>query len=143
VKLFFLCNNLKQFNMDSTLKIGIKGLQETVVNHENTASKYGSGLIDVFATPAMVALMEKTCLESILTELPEGFGSVGTAVNINHVKATPLGMKVWCESELMEVDGRKLVFKVRAWDEAGEIGNGEHTRFIIDNAKFMAKLKGR
>jgi fluoroacetyl-CoA thioesterase len=127
--------------MEINLKMGIKGLGEVVVDHDNTASKYGSGLVDVFATPAMVALMEKTCLESIAKELPEGFGSVGTAVNINHIKATPVGMKVWCESELVEVDGRRLLFKVRAWDEAGEIGNGQHTRFIINNEKFLAKLR--
>jgi fluoroacetyl-CoA thioesterase len=128
--------------MEINIGTGIKGLQETTVNQETSARNFGSGMVDVFATPAMVGLMEKTCLESVLNHLPEGFGSVGTAVNIVHIKATPLGMKVWCESELVEVDGRKLVFKVRAWDEVDEIGNGEHTRFIINNEKFMAKLKG-
>lgn len=128
--------------MNINLKTGAKGSQEITVNHDHSASKYGSGLVDVFATPAMVALMEKTCLESVLSSLPEGFGTVGSAINVNHIKATPMGMKVWCESELMGIEGRKLVFKVRAWDEVGEIGYGEHTRFIIDNEKFMAKLKG-
>ncbi len=128
--------------MDISLKTGARGSQEITVNYDHSANKYGSGLVDVFATPAMVALMEKTCLESILSSLPEGFGTVGSAINVNHIKATPMGMKVWCESELMSIEGRKLVFKVRAWDEVGEIGNGEHTRFIIDNERFMAKLKG-
>lgn len=127
--------------MEIKLNAGIRGLQETIVSAENTASRYGSGLVEVFATPAMIALMEKTCHESVADQLPGGFGSVGVNVNVNHIKATPLGMKVWCESELAEVDGRKLVFHVRARDEAGEIGYGTHTRFIINTEKFMAKLR--
>jgi len=127
--------------MEINIPIGIKGLQETTVGPENTASRYGSGLVEVFATPAMIALMEKTCHESIAKYLPEGHGSVGANVNVNHVKPTPVGMKVQCESELEEVEGRKLVFKVTAWDEKGEIGSGMHTRYIIDTARFMAKLR--
>lgn len=127
--------------MEINIPVGIKGSQETMVGPQNTARRYGSGLVDVFATPAMIALMEKTCHESIAEYLPEGYGSVGSNVNVNHVKPTPVGMKVQCVSELVEVDGRKLVFKVFARDEAGEIGSGIHTRYIINNERFMAKLK--
>lgn len=127
--------------MEPQLKIGIIGKHEEKVILDNTAAKYGSGLVEVYATPAMIALMEKTAMLSVIPYLPLGHGSVGTEVNIKHLKATPIGQTVNCESELIEVDGRKLVFKVVARDEEGEIGQGTHTRFIIDTAKFMAKLQ--
>lgn len=127
--------------MESQLKIGIIGKHEEKVVLEKTAAKYGSGLVEVYATPAMIALMEKTAMLSVIPYLPQGHGTVGTEVNIKHLKATPVGQLVTCESELIECDGRKLVFKVVARDEEGEIGNGTHTRFIIDTAKFMAKLQ--
>ena len=85
----------------------------------------------------MIAMMEKTCLRSVLPFLPEGFGTVGTKVDIVHTKATPIGMQVYCDSTLTEVDRRRLVFEVVARDEQGEIGRGKHERFIIDVNKFM------
>jgi len=121
------------------LEAGIKGRQEVMVTKENSASAQGSGLLEVFATPAMVALMEKTAWMSIASCLNEGEGTVGTMLQIKHSAATPVGMKVWCESELIEVDGRRLVFHVEAFDEKGKIGEGEHERFIIQNEKFMKK----
>ena len=96
--------------------------------------------MEVYATPAMVGLMEKTCLNSVLEFLPEGHGTVGVKIDIVHSKATPVGMEVVCESELVEVDRRRLVFQVVARDEEGEIGKGSHERFIIDTEKFMAKF---
>jgi len=126
--------------MDIQISAGIKGEQELIVGPEDTAARYGSGLVEVFATPAMVALMEKTCLTSVLPYLPEGYGTVGIKLDITHSKATPVGMKVVCASNLVEVDRRRLVFDVWAYDEKGEIGRGQHERFIIDTAKFMAKL---
>ena len=119
---------------------GIKGRREQTVTYEMSAARVGSGLVEVFATPMMVALIEQTCLESVLPYLHEGQGTVGTLVNVSHVSATPIGMRVWCESELMEVDRRRLVFKVKAYDECGIIGEGIHERFVIDTAKFMEKI---
>ncbi len=126
--------------MEINIKPQIKGHQEEIVSYETTAAKYGSGLVEVYATPAMIALMENTCMKSVLPYLPQGFNTVGTKVNIEHLKATPIGMKVWCNSELIEVDRRRLVFRVTAFDEKGEIGRGIHERFIIDVEKFMSKL---
>jgi predicted thioesterase len=126
--------------MEINIQPGIKGHQEEIVTYETTAAKYGSGLVEVYATPAMIAFMENTCMKSVLPYLPKGISTVGTKVNIEHLKATPINMKVWCDSELIEVDRRRLVFRVTAFDENGEIGSGIHERFIIDIEKFMSKL---
>ena len=125
------------------MQAGIKGRREQTVTAEMSAARIGSGMVEVFATPMMVALIEQTCLESVIPYLAEGQGTVGTLVNVSHVSATPVGMRVWCESELVEVDRRRLVFKVKAYDECGLIGEGTHERFIIDNAKFMEKIKNK
>lgn len=121
------------------LEAGIKGEQKVEVVYENTATAVGSGVLEVFATPCMIALMEKTACDSVIPYLDEGDGSVGTELNIKHVSATPIGMTVRCESELVEVDGRRLVFDVKAYDEIGLIGEGRHERFIVNNEKFQNK----
>ena len=92
-----------------------------------------------FCTPAMIALMEKTAWTSVSDELDEGCGTVGISLNVAHSAPTPLGMKVTCESELTGIDGRKLTFYVKAYDEKGVIGEGTHERFIIQNEKFQKK----
>lgn len=125
------------------LEAGIKGTKEIMVTNENTAKTMGSGTLDVFATPAMIALMENTAYESVASELEEGSGTVGTALNVKHVAATPVGMKVTCETELIKVDGRALTFSVKAFDEKGLIGEGEHERFIVFNEKFQAKADAK
>ncbi len=125
------------------LEIGLKGIQEVKVSEANTALTMGSGTLQVFATPAMIALMEQTAWESVAAHLAEGEGTVGTHLNVAHLSATPLDMTVRCESELMEIDGRKLVFRVAAYDEAGLIGEGTHERFIVKNEKFQAKADGK
>ena len=125
------------------LETGMKGRKEIVVTQEKTAKAMGSGTLDVFATPAMIALMEKTAYESVAPELEEGSGTVGTALNVKHVAASPVGMKITCESELVKVDGRALTFSVKAYDEKGLIGEGEHERFIIYNEKFQAKADAK
>ena len=123
--------------------IGIRGHLEQVVTYEMSAARVGSGLVEVFATPMMISLIEQTCNESVLPYLDEGQGTVGTLVNVAHTAATPIGMRVWCDSELVEVDRRRLVFNVKAYDECGPIGEGTHERFIIDTAKFMEKIKAK
>lgn len=122
------------------LQPGITSAREMTVTPNDTASRYGSGLIDVFATPAMIGLMEGTAQHCAGKYLPEGFTTLGIEVNIKHIKATPVGMKVRCEAVLKEADGKKLLFEVNAWDEQGQIGTGTHTRFIIETSKFIEKL---
>ncbi|MBR3004137.1 MAG: thioesterase family protein [Lachnospiraceae bacterium] len=125
------------------METGIKGRKEIVVAPEQSARHAGSGLVDVFATPAMVALMEGTASDSVLPYLEEGQGTVGIALNITHDAATPIGMKVWCESELIKVEGRKLTFKVEVFDEKERVGGGTHERFIITTEKFQARVNAK
>lgn len=125
------------------LEKGIKGTQQVKVCEENSALAMGSGTLKVFATPAMIALMEKTAWMSVASHLEEGCGTVGTGLTIAHTAATPLGMTVTCESELTQVEGRKLTFHVVAKDEAGVIGEGDHERFIVQNEKFQAKADSK
>ena len=121
------------------LPIGLKGQAETLVTEENTAAAMGSGLLPVFATPAMLALMEQAAASSVQPFLPEGQGTVGTRLEVSHLAATPIGLTVRAESELIAVDRRKLRFSVRAWAGNELIGEGEHERFVIDNARFLEK----
>lgn len=121
------------------LTVGIKGHQEMTVTDRDTAKTMGSGLMDVFATPSMLALMEKTAFTSVLSELAEGCGTVGVKVDIEHVASSPVGVKITCESELVAIEGRKLIFQVEASDEKGLIGKGTHERFIVESEKFQEK----
>lgn len=122
---------------------GIKGSCSVLADENTSAKTMGSGTLDVFATPAMAALMEKTAWQSIAPYLQEGQGSVGTRLDITHDAATPLGMTVTCSSELIRIDGRRLVFEVTASDEKEIIGRGIHERFIIDNDKFLTKTAAK
>lgn len=122
------------------METGIRGAQSVKVEVSNTARAMGSGTMDVFATPAMIALMEKTAWMSVAAELEAGQGTVGISLEITHDAPSPLGMTVTCESELTEIDGRRLVFAVEAKDETGAvIGKGRHERFIVWEEKFQAK----
>ena len=127
----------------SELKAGIKGCAETAADENNTAAAVGSGILQVFATPMMIALMEKAACDGVAPYLEEGEGTVGISVNVTHDSATPVGMKVRAEAELVEVSGRRLVFRVEAFDEAGHIGGGMHERFIVKNEKFQAKTDAK
>ena len=123
-----------------TLATGIKGNGKVLAEESNSARTMGSGTLDVFATPAMIALMEQTAWQSVTPYLEEGQGTVGIRLEISHDAPTPLGMEVSCESELVEIDGRRLVFEVVAKDAHGTIiGKGRHERFIIDEEKFQKK----
>ena len=125
------------------LKAGIiKEITEKVTD-KNTAKTMKSGELNVYATPAMIALMEQAAYTSVADELEEGQGSVGTLMNVKHISATPVGMEVTAKSELVEVDGRRLVFQVEAFDERGKIGEGEHERFIVNNVKFQQKADSK
>ena len=121
----------------------IKGYQEETVVEGKLASNVGSGLVKVYATAMMIALIEKAAVLSVEPYLESGQGTVGTLVNVSHCSATPLGMKVHAETELIEIDRRRLVFKVAAYDECGLIGEGLHERFIIDMKKFQDKTDSK
>lgn len=125
------------------LKIGTKGTKSVTVTSRNTAKVMGSGTLDVFATPALIALMEETCWTSVAGQLEPGSGTVGTLLEIKHTAPTPVGMEVTCESTLVEADGRRLVFEVTARDSKGVIGEGRHERFVIQNEKFQAKADAK
>ena len=121
------------------LQTGIKGTIELTVTKDKCAGALGSGELDVFATPAMIALMEETAWKSVVPYLDPGQGTVGTALDIRHLSATPVGLRVRCETELTEVDRRRLVFRVRVYDPFGLVGEGTHERFVIQYEKFMKK----
>lgn len=125
------------------MEIGIKGRQERVVSYEETAEYISSGLLPVFATPCMIQLMEATARLSVEPYLGEGQSTVGTSVNIRHLASTFVGCKVTCESELVEIDRRRLVFAVKVYDDKELLGEGTHERFIIDNEKFLARLEAK
>ncbi len=125
------------------LQTGITGKREILVTQEVTAKAMGSGELDVFATPAMIALAEETAWRSVLGELEPGQGTVGTRLEIDHLSATPMGMKVSCETELIAIDRRKLTFRVEICDEAGPVGRGTHERYIVENQKFFAKAAAK
>lgn len=125
------------------LGIGIRGTKTVKVTDDNTAMALGSGTLPVFATPAMIALIEGTAAGSVAPELEEGTSTVGTHLDVAHSAATPVGMDVTCETELIEVDRRRLVFKVVVFDSKTEVGSGTHERFVVDNAKFMSKASSK
>lgn len=123
-----------------SLSPGLTGEAETVVVHENTAAAVGAGGVEVFGTPMMIALMENAAWKAVAEHLDPGYVTVGTVVNIRHLAATPLGQKVRASAELTEVDGRRLVFRVTAYDEKQKIGEGQHERFIVHLERFLDKM---
>jgi len=128
-------------NMFEKVKEGLTFTMEKIVKLEDSASRYDSGLVEVFSTPAMIALMEGTCYRSVMPFLPQGFSTVGFEVNIRHLKATPIGMSVRCNAVLESIEGKRILFNVEAFDEDGKIGEGTHIRYIIDEKKFIEKLQ--
>lgn len=119
--------------------VGMKGEVSTLVEREDTAREVGSGDLLVYATPCMVALMEGAACEAIADALSDTQTTVGTALNIEHISATPVGLEVRAEAEVTNVEGKVITFEVRAFDEAGEIGKGTHKRVIVNSQKFLEK----
>ena len=127
--------------MKKELEVGIKHKEKKEITPEDTATHYGSGTIEIFATPAMIALMENTALKTVLPYISDGQDTVGFEVNIRHLKPTAVGQTVECEAVLTEIDGKKLVFEVTANDNRNTIGKGTHIRYIINKEKFLSNLK--
>jgi len=123
------------------LTIGLSYELSEEVTKEKLASTKGSGGLDVFATPEMITMMEKAALLAVSKQLPEGDTTVGTAVNIKHTSPTLPGSTVRVTASLTEIDGRRLLFEVKAFDEAGEIGSGTHERFIVTAERFLEKAE--
>ena len=121
------------------ITIGMKAEVFTLAEREDTAKEVGSGDLLVYATPCMVALMEGAACEAIAKALPDNQTTVGTALNIEHISATPVGLEVRAEAEVTAVEGKVITFAVKAFDEAGEIGHGTHQRVIVNSQKFLDK----
>lgn len=125
--------------MDINLQVGATGEKKEVVTENNTAIKYGSGDVPVYATPALVGLMEGASINAVDRFLPEGFCTVGISIAIDHTAATPVGLTVTARAELIKVEGRKLTIKVEAFDDREPVGKGVHERFIVQVDKFMSR----
>ncbi|MCL4377535.1 MAG: thioesterase family protein [Actinobacteria bacterium] len=128
---------------DLNLKAGMTGEASVIVNASNTALKFGSGTVNVYATPAMVGLMENAAINAVDRYLPEGYASVGTKVEVRHLAPTPIGMEVRAEAELTEIDGFKLKFKIEAYDEKEKIGEGTHSRYVVKLSDFVKKAENK
>ena len=125
------------------ITVGMKGIVDTVVEREDTAKEVGSGDLLVYATPCMVALMEGAACEAIAEALKDTETTVGTALNIEHISATPVGLEVRAEAVVTAVEGKVITFEVKAFDEAGEIGHGTHKRVIVNSQKFLDRTYGK
>ncbi len=125
------------------METGIRRSVEYLVEESGTAAAAGSGTLNVLSTPKLVALMEEAAQTLVQPFLEPGMGTVGTSVSVRHTAATPVGMKVTAEAELTEIDRRRLVFRVRASDEAGPVGEGTHERFIVNNESFQKKTDAK
>jgi predicted thioesterase len=125
------------------IQIGLSAERSETVVESLLATRLGSGSVEVYATPAMVALMESAAVAAIERLLPEGQSSVGIALDIRHLAATPPGQQVRARAEVIDVEGRRVTFKVQAWDEQELIGEGTHARFVIDVARFMQRVQSK
>ena len=130
-------------DVTGTLTPGLKAEAAETVTDKNTAAALGSGSLPVYSTPAMIALLEKASLSAVDPLLPPGWSTVGTELTVRHIAATPLGMEVSARAELLSIDGRALLFRVEACDQAGTIAEGTHRRFIVENERFLAKTEAK
>jgi fluoroacetyl-CoA thioesterase len=143
---FHLCLKNTLQKKESPMTELIPGLSAEIsitVTESDTAANLGSGLVPVYATPALVALMEAAAVKALDGFLPEHQTTVGTRIDVRHLAATPIGMTVRARAELTVVDGRKLTFKIEAWDDAEKIGEAQHERFVIETQKFMARTQAK
>jgi len=125
------------------LNRGLKFKIEKVVTEKDTAMSFGSGGVKVFATPMMIGLMENAALSAVDLHLPKGYVTVGTRIDVRHLAATPVGMKVYAMAKLIGIDGKRLEFKVEAYDEKEKIGEGSHERYIIDVERFIERTAAK
>ena len=125
------------------VKVGLKNVVSEAVTPEKTAQAMGSGSLPVYATPAMTCLMEKAATEALEPLMPEGWTTVGISLHVAHKAATPVGIAVRAEAEVTAVEGRKVIFTVRAFDDKEEIGVGSHERFAVQKEKFLAKARAK
>ncbi len=130
-------------NLCDNLAIGLSKSVSEIVSNDSTAKTVGSGSLDVYATPMMIARMEEAAATLTEEQLPEGYTSVGILMNVAHTSATPCGIKVSATAKLVKVEGKKLTFEVKAEDEAGEIGRGIHERFIVESRRFQQKADSK
>ncbi len=129
--------------MEFNLRVGMTAEKQEQVTNDNTAMRYGSGSAAVYATPAMIGLMEGTCLKAVDPVLPADLSTVGIRLDVRHLAATPVGLGVRATAELTEIAGKRLTFKVEAFDDKEKIGEGIHERYIIEVEKFMAKAQAK
>ncbi len=129
--------------MEFNMKPGLSATAERIVGEADTAVSFGSGGVRVFATPMMIALMENSALRAVDPFLPEGFATVGLSLDVKHLAATPVGMRVRAEAELLKVEGKKLTFRIEAFDEVEKIGEGIHERYIIELSKFLSRTAAK
>ena len=127
----------------TAVQVGLKNTVSEEVTEERTARAMGSGSLPVYATPAMTCLMEKAATEAVEALVPEGWTTVGISLHVAHTAATPVGLTVRAEAEVTAVEGRKIIFTVRAYDDQGEIGVGSHERFAVAQEKFLAKAAAK
>ena len=123
------------------LKPGLVGESAWLITRELTAAAHGSGLVAAFATPALVALMENASVNAIQKTLPPGQTSVGIEINVKHIAATPVGMRVRARAEVIAVEGRRVTLKVEAWDDREKVGEGTHQRMVVDEARFNERFQ--
>ena len=129
--------------MNFNLKEGIKSIINEKVDENMTAKNFGSGEIEVLATPVMIGFMEHASLQAVDPNLPEGYATVGYSLDVRHLSPTPVGMKVEVKSELVKIEEKKLTFKVTAYDEEEKIGEGEHIRFIVEVDQLQNKAENK
>ena len=127
----------------STLALGLVGKAEITVTQADTAVRWGSGRVLVLGTPALVALMERAAVGVLVGHLLVGQTSVGSRIDVHHLAPTPVGMRVRARAELLAVEGRRLTFRIEAWDQKERVGEATHERFLVNTERFIAKVRSK